>query len=240
MITLLHHLFEDCICGLTIVVKDRAGHPHLHLIHGTHQFLPGITPLLNPSLHQLTSFGFPDNIEDKCDATIVKLIASMISLVREVQVELLEQHKAVGDRCSRWHPPSISTRGYRCWIWAHQGLENDVCSIPHHICLTQEKYLGLPDIPWHECFSGETLRPDLFLPPIRFFANCYRRISQYAFHTMTCILLGQKAEWIHEGLSTLPKLAFSQPKYGSHWSSWWPISSKTGPAYWCSVQGQRF
>ena len=34
LLTLIHHLFEDCIGGLAIVVRDHARRPCLHLVHG--------------------------------------------------------------------------------------------------------------------------------------------------------------------------------------------------------------
>ena len=34
LLTLLRHLFEDCIGGLAMVLQDHEGCPRLHLVHG--------------------------------------------------------------------------------------------------------------------------------------------------------------------------------------------------------------
>ena len=58
LLTLLYHLFEDCIGGLAMVLQDHKGCPRIHLVHGLQCFLPGISGLLHPSLHQNSTFGY--------------------------------------------------------------------------------------------------------------------------------------------------------------------------------------
>ena len=45
LFSLIYQLFEDCIGGLAMIVRDHEGRPRLHLVHGIRCFLPGITGL---------------------------------------------------------------------------------------------------------------------------------------------------------------------------------------------------
>ena len=56
LLSLIHQLFEDCIGGLAMIVRDHEGCPRLHLVHGIRCFLPGITGLLHLSPHLHSTF----------------------------------------------------------------------------------------------------------------------------------------------------------------------------------------
>ena len=94
LLTLLHHLFEDCIGGLVMVLQDHKGCPCFHLVHGLQRFLPSISGLLQPSLHQHSIFGYLGNVEDNGDATLIKLNSNMLAFTGGVRAQLQEKHKA--------------------------------------------------------------------------------------------------------------------------------------------------
>ena len=85
LLSLIHHLFEDCIGGLAIVLQDDKGCPRRHLVRGIQHFLPGIAGLLRPS-PQHSTFGYLDDVEDDGDATLIKLTRDMLSFTGGIRV----------------------------------------------------------------------------------------------------------------------------------------------------------